>query len=97
MNNIWVGGERDAIIQKYSHEGKLLMQIGMLGAFDTSDGTRLKGKCSQIPVTSKFFNPSSVAIDPAKATLRLRRLRQSAHGCIRQDRKIPAAMGPAGH
>src|SRR5262249_59482676 len=27
-NNIWVGGNGDGIIQKYSHEGKLLLQIG---------------------------------------------------------------------
>jgi hypothetical protein len=27
-NNIWVGGNGDGIIQKYSHEGNLLLQIG---------------------------------------------------------------------
>jgi hypothetical protein len=28
-------------IQKYSHDGKLLMQIGERGVVDTSDGTNL--------------------------------------------------------
>src|SRR5581483_6843113 len=38
-NNVWVGGNEDGIIQKYSHEGKLLAQIGMRGVFDSTDGT----------------------------------------------------------
>src|ERR1700686_4036919 len=38
-DNVWVGGERDAIIQKYSHEGKLLLQIGTKGVFVSSAGT----------------------------------------------------------
>ena len=42
-NNVWVGGNNDGVIQKYSHEGKLLTQIGKRGVFDTSDGTS-KGK-----------------------------------------------------
>ena len=36
-NNIWVGGNGDGIIQKYSHEGKLLLQIGQRGVFDSTD------------------------------------------------------------
>src|ERR1700723_2927610 len=42
-NNFWVGGNDHGIIQKYSHDGKLLLQIGTRGKFDTSDGTA-KGK-----------------------------------------------------
>ena len=35
-NNIWVGGNGNGIIQKYSHEGELLIQIGKRGEFDAS-------------------------------------------------------------
>src|SRR5262249_12378028 len=38
-NNIWVAGNSDALVQKYSHDGKLLLQIGTKGAFDSVDGT----------------------------------------------------------
>ena len=37
--NLWIGGNNDAIAQKYSHDGKLLLQIGTKDKFDTSDGT----------------------------------------------------------
>jgi len=60
-NNVWVAGNGDGIIQKYSHEGKLLLQIGKKGVFDSSDGTA-KGKPLN-SATAQFFTPSSVAID----------------------------------
>src|SRR5581483_3573215 len=66
-DNIWVGGERDAIIQKYSHDGNLLLQIGTKGAFDSSDGTRTGKPLNSSP--TKLFNPSSVAIDNATGDL----------------------------
>src|SRR5438045_4373061 len=37
--NIWITGNGDGIVQKYTHDGKLLLQIGKRGVFDTSDGT----------------------------------------------------------
>jgi DNA-binding beta-propeller fold protein YncE len=61
-DNIWITGSGDGIIQKYSHAGKLLLQIGVRGSFDTSDGTE-KGK----PLNSSrsgFFNPAALTIDP---------------------------------
>ena len=39
-DNVWVGANVDGIIQKYSHEGKLLMQIGVRGKVDSSYGTQ---------------------------------------------------------
>jgi hypothetical protein len=66
-DNIWVGGERDAIVQKYSHDGKLLLQIGTKGVFDSSDGTRLGKSLNSSP--DKLFNPSSVAIDRVNGDL----------------------------
>jgi hypothetical protein len=61
-NNVWLTGSEDGIVQKYSHDGKLLLQIGKKGVVDSSDGT-LKGK----PLNSShtdFFKPSAIAIDP---------------------------------
>lgn len=66
-DNVWIGGNNDGIIQKYSHEGKLLMQIGTRGSFDSSDGTG-KGK-SQNASHERFFNPAGIAIDPANGDL----------------------------
>lgn len=39
-NNIWITGNGDGVVQKYSHDGsKLLFQIGKRGVVDSSDGT----------------------------------------------------------
>jgi|SRR5215472_1960947 len=62
-NNVWMTWVGDGIVQKYSHDGKLLFQIGKKGVVDTSDGT-LTGK----PLNSShnsFFRPSGIAFDPA--------------------------------
>src|ERR1700690_1544835 len=61
-NNFWTAGNGDGIIQKYSHGGKLLMQIGNRGVVDTSDGT-LKGRALNSSHT-QFFMPADTAVDP---------------------------------
>jgi hypothetical protein len=38
--NVWVAGNADGAIQKYAPDGKLLLQIGTRGKFDSVDGTR---------------------------------------------------------
>lgn len=62
--SVWVGGNEDAIVQKYSHDGsKLLLQIGTKGVFDTSDGT-----ITGAPMNSShtLLNcPADIAVDPA--------------------------------
>ena len=61
--NLWIGGNADAIAQKYSHNGKLLLQIGTKGKFDTSDGT---AKASGLNASHTLLNkPASFAVDPA--------------------------------
>jgi hypothetical protein len=62
-NNFWTGGNGDGIIQKYSHDGRLMMQIGKRGAVDTSDGT-LKGRAMNSSHT-QLNRPSDIAVDPA--------------------------------
>ena len=62
-NNVWMTGNGDGIVQKYSHDGsKLLLQIGKKGVVDSSDGTA-KGKALNASHEG-FFKPSGVAIDP---------------------------------
>jgi DNA-binding beta-propeller fold protein YncE len=66
-NNVWVGANGDGILQKYSHDGKLLLQIGVRGEFDRSDGTG-KGK----PLNSahdQLYNPAGMVVDPANGDL----------------------------
>jgi outer membrane protein assembly factor BamB len=61
--NLWIGGNADAIAQKYSRDGKLLLQIGTKGKFDTSDGT---AKASGLNASHTLLNkPASFAVDPA--------------------------------
>ena len=94
-NNVWVGGNTDGIIQKYDHDGKLLMQIGTRGLVDSTDGTE-KGK----PLNAahdRLYNPAGIVVDPdQRRYLCVRRLRQPARGGVRQDRQIPAPVGPPG-
>jgi DNA-binding beta-propeller fold protein YncE len=62
--NVWVGGNEDAIVQKYSHDGgKLLLQIGIKDLFDTSDGT-FEGFAMNSSHTL-LNRPASIAVDPS--------------------------------
>lgn len=61
--NIWIGGNQDGVVQKYTHDGsKMLLQIGTKNQFDTSDGT-----IDGAPMNSShtLLNlPASIAVDP---------------------------------
>src|ERR1700722_2294928 len=61
-NNVWLTGSEDGIVQKYSHGGKLSLQIGKKGIVHSSDGP-LKGKALNSSHT-EFFKPSAIAVDP---------------------------------
>ena len=61
-NNVWLTGNGDGIVQKYTHDGKLLLQIGKRGVFDTSDGTR-KGQALNASPT-QLFKPAGITVDP---------------------------------
>jgi hypothetical protein len=38
--NVWIAGNHDGIVQEYAHDGgKMLLQIGTKGKFDSADGT----------------------------------------------------------
>lgn len=62
QGNVWISGNADGIVQKYSHDGsKMLLQIGTRGKFDTSDNT-----IAGAPMNSShtLLNlPAGVAVD----------------------------------
>jgi sugar lactone lactonase YvrE len=66
-SNIWLTGNGDGIVQKWSHDGKLLMQIGKRGVVDTTDGTS-KGQRLNAGKT-QFFNPAGVVVDPSNGDI----------------------------
>lgn len=60
-NNVWLTANGDGMVQKYTHDGKLLLQIGKKGVFDTADGTK-RGQ----PLNSghtQFIKPAGVTVD----------------------------------
>jgi len=63
-DNVWIGGNGDAIVQKYSHDGsRLLLQIGQPGVFDSSDGTAAG---TPLNASRTLLNrPSDIAVDPS--------------------------------
>jgi DNA-binding beta-propeller fold protein YncE len=62
-DNVWIAGNGDAIVQKYTHDLRtLLLQIGVKGQFDTSDGT-----ATGTPNNSSrtlLNRPADIAVDP---------------------------------
>jgi DNA-binding beta-propeller fold protein YncE len=62
-NNLYVAGNDDAIVQKYTHDGsKMLLQIGTRGLFDSSTGliTGIAMNRSQ----TLLNKPADIAVDP---------------------------------
>jgi DNA-binding beta-propeller fold protein YncE len=66
-NNVYVGGNGDGIVQKYDENGKLLLQIGTRGKFDSVDGT-LKGAALN-SAKNQLNMPSGIAIDPVNSDI----------------------------
>ncbi len=65
--NVFVAGNADGAIQKYSPDGKLLLQIGTRGKFDSVDGTR-RGKGLNA-AHDQFHMPSAIVTDPANGDI----------------------------
>ena len=61
-DNIWIAGNQDAVVQKYSHEGQLLLEIGTKGLFDTDDGTE-EGRLTNSS-RDRLHRPSGAVVDP---------------------------------
>lgn len=61
-NNVWITANGDGMVQKYTYDGKLLLQIGNKGVFDTEDGAK-KSKALNAGRT-QLNKPAGVACDP---------------------------------
>lgn len=68
QDNVWIAGNGDAIVQKYSHDGStLLLQIGTQGVFDSSDGTAAG---TPLNASHTLLNrPSDIAVDPSNGDI----------------------------
>jgi len=67
LGNVFVAGNADAMVQKYSPVGTLLLRIGTRGKFDSVDGTR-RGKgnntaCDQLHMPSDVIILSRPVMD----------------------------------
>ena len=67
-NNLYVAGNDDAVVQKYTHDGsKMLLQIGTKGLFDSSTGLRTGLALNQ---SKTLLNkPADIAIDPGNGDI----------------------------
>src|SRR6266436_3701772 len=77
QDNVWIGGNGDGVVQKYSHDGTLLLQIGV--KFECDDGLGTPGtpgnfiSCTgagggnvmRTGGSSKYLSlPADIAVDP---------------------------------
>jgi len=65
--NVFVAGNADGIVQKYAPDGKLLLQIGTRGKFDSVDGTR-RGAGNNT-AKDQLHMPSAIVTDPANGEI----------------------------
>src|SRR5262245_25584785 len=63
QGNMWIAGNGDGFIQKYSRDGKLLMQIGAKGKVDSEDGTAKSRFLNK--GDAAFYSPTQIAVDPS--------------------------------
>jgi DNA-binding beta-propeller fold protein YncE len=61
-DNLWVAGNGDAIVQGYSHDGELLLQIGTKHLFDTDNGLEEGDFTNQS--RDRLNRPSGAVVDP---------------------------------
>ena len=61
-NNVWITANGDGMVQKYTYDGKLLLQIGAKGVFDTVDGGK-KGPGANAG-HDRLNKPAGIACDP---------------------------------
>ena len=73
-DNIWIAGNADGIVQKYSHDGKLLLQIGTKGVCDGKAAPAAPGSAAPFFPTcvspglngskTMLNDPADIAVDP---------------------------------
>ena len=69
QDNVWIGGNGDGIVQKYSQDGALLMQIGTRGMCDWPANGNKCGNSGSDPNANKSHTllnePANLAVDPS--------------------------------
>src|SRR5437016_6059440 len=65
QDNVWIGGNGDGVIQKYSHDGStLLLQIGTKFLCDSANGVCAGDSPSEGFSHTLLHRPADIAVDP---------------------------------
>lgn len=67
QDNVWIAGNGDGIVQKYSHDGTLLMQIGTRGFCDSPTGAC--GSPGSNSSTTLLNQPADMAVDTSNGDI----------------------------
>ena len=62
QDNFWLAGNGDGIVQKYTHNGSFIMQIGVRGRCDTDD--HVCGNPGRNSSQRLLDEPADIAVDP---------------------------------
>ena len=69
QDNVWIGGNGDGVVQKYTHDGHFLLQVGIKGECDwPANGNRCgnSGADSNANQSKTRLNqPADIAVDPS--------------------------------
>jgi hypothetical protein len=65
QDNVWIGGNGDGIVQKYSHSGTLLLQIGKKGVCDGPCGETASLNSSR----TLLNEPPDMTVDPSNGDI----------------------------
>jgi hypothetical protein len=75
-DNVWIAGNGDGVVQKYSHDGTLLMQIGTKFVCDDGNGGAIPctgtggGNVMRTGNSHTLLNlPADIAVDPANGDI----------------------------
>jgi hypothetical protein len=64
-DNVWIGGNGDGVVQKYSHDGStLLLQIGTKFLCDSANGVCAGDSPSEGSSHTRLHRPADIAVDP---------------------------------
>ena len=67
QDNVWVAGNGDGIVQKYTRDGTLLLQIGTKGMCDSPTGAC--GAPGSNSSTTLLNQPADIAVDPTNGDI----------------------------
>src|SRR5437879_7631007 len=64
QDNVWIGGNGDGVVQKYSHDGTLLLQIGTKFFCDSANGACAGDAHTEACSRLLLHRPADIAVDP---------------------------------